>query len=67
MSKVTFYPLKNVSIIVFDNEIAGKLAFNDDNEIVALDIQGWFYHKIKHKILDAILFHFGIDSIILKH
>ena len=44
----------------------GKLALNDNNEIIILDIQGYFYHTIKDIILDTILFHFGIDSMVLN-
>ena len=67
MPQITFcQTFKNVSIIIFQNRIVGKLAFNDNNEIITLDIEGYFYHPIKNLLLDAILFHYGIDSIVLN-
>lgn len=67
MSQLTFRKkLNNVSSIIFNNEIAGKLAFDNDNKIVTLDIEGWYYHTIKDALLDAILSHFSTSCIVLK-
>ena len=67
MSELTFRKtLNNVSSIIFNNEIAGKLAFGNDNEIIFLDIEGWYYHIIKDVLLDAILSHFSTNHIRLK-
>ena len=67
MPSLTFHNVfKNVSIIIFNNKIVGKLTFNDNNEIITLDIEGYFYHTIKNMLLDSILSHFGIDFIILN-
>ena len=44
MIKLTFYQVfKNVCLILFDNEIIGKVVFNDTNEIITLDINGYFF------------------------
>ena len=67
MSELTFCKtLNNVSSIIFNNEIAGKLAFDNDNKIITLDIEGWYYHAIKDVLLDAILSHFSTNHIALK-
>ena len=67
MPSLTFHSVfKNVSIIIFQNRIVGKLAFNDNNEIITLDIEGYFYHSIKDRLLDAILFHYAVNSIVLN-
>ena len=67
MPSLSFYhPFKNVSNILFNNKIVGKLTFNDNNEIITLDIDGYFYHTIKDMLLDAILFHFSTNQIVLN-
>ena len=40
--------------------------FSHENELIILDIQGWFYHDIKDILLDALLFDFGFDYIIVN-
>ena len=67
MIKLTFYQVfKNVYLILFDNEIVGKVVFNDKNEIITLDINGCFFHIIKSILLNQLLFHLGVDFIILN-
>ena len=47
MVQLTFHPtFKNVFVILFNDSIAGKLVFNNNKEIVVLDIQGLFYHTV---------------------
>ena len=55
-----------VSNILFNNKIVGKLELNNDDEIIILDIPGYFYHTIKDTILDAILFHFSTNHVVLN-
>ena len=64
---LSFYRVFNsFYLILVDNEIAGKLAFNKKNELIILDIQGWFYHEIKSILLNALLSELGLDYLILN-
>ena len=64
---LTFYHVFNsLYLILMNNEIAGKLVFNKKNELIILDIQGWFYHEIKSILLNALLSELGRDYLILN-
>ena len=64
---LTFYHVFNsLYLILMNNEIAGKLVFNKKNELIILDIQGWFYHEIKSILLNALLSELGLDCITLN-
>ena len=67
MSKLSFYqPFANVSIILFHNNIAGKLVLNKNNELITLDIEGHYFHKLQDSIMNQILFYLGCDYIMLN-
>ena len=64
---LTFYHAFNsLYLILFNNDIAGKIVFNKNNELIILDIQGWFYHEIKSILLNALLSELRRDYLILN-
>ena len=64
---LSFYHVFNsFYLILVNNEIAGKVVFNKKNELIILDIQGWFYHEIKSILLNALLSELGLDCITLN-
>ena len=60
------YVFNYLYLILVNNQIAGKLVFNKENELIILDIQGWFYHEIKSILLNALLSELGRDYLILN-
>ena len=64
---LSFYHVFNsLYLILLNNGIAGKIVFNNENELIVLDIYGWFYHEIKSILLDTLLLELGLDYLILK-
>ena len=53
-------------LILVNNEIAGKIVFSNKQELIILDIQGWFYHELKDILLDTLLLELGLDYITLN-
>ena len=64
---LTFYRVFDyLYLILVDNEIAGKIVFSNKQELIILDIQGWFYHDIKSILLDKLLLELGLNYITLN-
>ena len=64
---LTFYHVFNsLYLILVNSEIAGKIVFNNKQELTILDIQGWFYHELKDILVDTLLLELGLDYIILN-
>ena len=61
------HPSNNAFIILYDNQSAGKLVFNtdnnSDNQIIQLDIEGYFFNELKDKLLECILFSFAQNNL----
>ena len=64
---LTFYRVFNsLYLILVNSKIAGKLVFDKEQELIILDIHGWFYHELRDILLDTLLFEFGFDYITLN-
>lgn len=61
------HPSNNAFIILYDNQSAGKLVFDTDNnsntQIIQLDIEGYFFNELKDKLLECILFSFAQNNL----
>ena len=57
---LTFYHVFDyLYLILVNSEIAGKIVFSNKQELIILDIQCWFFHKLKDILVDTLLLELG--------
>ena len=64
---LTFYRVFDyLYLILLNDKIVGKIVFNNKQDLIILDIHGWFYHELKDVLVDTLLLELRLDYIILN-